>query len=213
MAAHALQPAWRWLAEQGPGPQQLSLVSLALGAALILLASGVSLYLSLGLQKPLLVSALRCAPRLGAQASRLAAPLLLTLRGRLHPLLVPVGVHGKCCAAQTSIPCTRVLWQAAGPARPRQHGQRALAPRRCVVQLMLLGYILVPIFDLDAWWLNLLYALFMLGVASVEAVSRPPAAYTVRPWLPLALLPAVDRWPVRLLVPWTAKERRPPCLT
>ena len=48
------------------------------------------------------------------------------------------------------------------------------------MQLTILGYILVPIFDLNAWWLTLLYMLFMLGVAAAEAISRPPAAYNVR---------------------------------
>ena len=56
----------------------------------------------------------------------------------------------------------------------------SLGACRCVVQLMLLGFILVPIFQLDAWWLNSIYAFgFMLSVASVEAVSRPPAYYKV----------------------------------
>ena len=70
-------------------------------------------------------------------------------------------------------------------------GQTALRSGlcRCMLQLMLLGYILVPIFDLDAWWLNLLYTLFMLGVASAEAVSRPAAAYNVR----TAVAPAWQR--------------------
>ena len=41
------------------------------------------------------------------------------------------------------------------------------------MQLSVLGYILVPIFALGRWWLTLLYCLFMLAVASAEAVSRP----------------------------------------
>lgn len=49
--------------------------------------------------------------------------------------------------------------------------------RRCFAQLSLLGYILVPIFTANRWWLTLLYALFMLGVAAVEAVSRPTQTY------------------------------------
>ena len=40
------------------------------------------------------------------------------------------------------------------------------------MQLTILGYILVPIFDLNAWWLNILYMLFMLGVAAAEAISQ-----------------------------------------
>ena len=50
-------------------------------------------------------------------------------------------------------------------------------PRRCIAQLSVLGYILVPIFLANRWWITLLYALFMLGVAAVEAVSRPAQSY------------------------------------
>jgi hypothetical protein len=45
------------------------------------------------------------------------------------------------------------------------------------VQLSVLGYILVPIFRLNRWWLTLAYSLFMVVVAAVEAVSRPALAY------------------------------------
>jgi putative ABC transport system permease protein len=48
---------------------------------------------------------------------------------------------------------------------------------RCFAQLSLLGYILVPIFLANRWWLTLLYTLFMLVVAAVEAVSRPTQTY------------------------------------
>lgn len=48
---------------------------------------------------------------------------------------------------------------------------------RCFAQLSVLGYILVPIFAANRWWLTLLYALFMLAVAAVEAVSRPAQTY------------------------------------
>lgn len=50
-------------------------------------------------------------------------------------------------------------------------------PRRCIVQLSILGYILVPIFLANRWWLTLLYSLFMLAVAAIEAVSRPAQTY------------------------------------
>jgi putative ABC transport system permease protein len=40
-----------------------------------------------------------------------------------------------------------------------------------------LGYILLPIFTFNRWWLTLLYTLFMLVVAAVEAVSRPTQTY------------------------------------
>lgn len=46
------------------------------------------------------------------------------------------------------------------------------------MQLSLLGYILVPIFVANRWWLTLLYTLFMLGVAAIEAVSRPAQNYS-----------------------------------
>ena len=43
----------------------------------------------------------------------------------------------------------------------------------------MIGYILAPIFSLDSWWLVILYATVMMGVASLEAVSRPAASYKV----------------------------------
>ena len=48
-----------------------------------------------------------------------------------------------------------------------------------VVQLSLLGHVLVPIFTYDRWWLVLLYAAFMLVVASLEAVQRPGYTFQV----------------------------------
>ena len=50
---------------------------------------------------------------------------------------------------------------------------------RCTIQLTILGYILVPIFSYDRWWLVLLYAGFMITIAGAEAVSRPSAVYHV----------------------------------
>ena len=50
---------------------------------------------------------------------------------------------------------------------------------RCTIQLTILGYILVPIFTYDKWWLVMLYAMFMITVAGAEAISRPSAAYKV----------------------------------
>lgn len=50
---------------------------------------------------------------------------------------------------------------------------------RCIVQLTLLGYILVPIFTYNQWWLVLLYASFMLYVGCLEASQRPAYSYTV----------------------------------
>jgi len=50
---------------------------------------------------------------------------------------------------------------------------------RCIIQLTLLGYILVPIFTYNQWWLVLLYASFMLYVGCLEASQRPAYSYTV----------------------------------
>lgn len=57
------------------------------------------------------------------------------------------------------------------------HGKLAVAAIRCILQLSVLGFILVPIFNIDQPWLTGLYALFMLTVAAIEAVSRPTASY------------------------------------
>ena len=50
---------------------------------------------------------------------------------------------------------------------------------RCVVQLTVLGYILVPIFTYELWYLVVAYAFFMLLIGSWEASSRPAYTYTV----------------------------------
>ena len=55
------------------------------------------------------------------------------------------------------------------------------APCRCIIQLTVVGYILAPIFSLNAWWLVILYASVMMGIASLEAVSRPAASYKASP--------------------------------
>lgn len=55
---------------------------------------------------------------------------------------------------------------------------------RCIVQLTVLGYILVPIFTSQLLWPVLLYASFMLLVGSMEASSRPSYGYKVLPFLP-----------------------------
>ena len=82
-AAAVAQPGWRWLAEQSTsGLVQLSLISLLLAAALILLASGVSIYLSLGLQKALGISALRqAASALQCRHLRALVPAFRRTRG------------------------------------------------------------------------------------------------------------------------------------
>lgn len=56
-----------------------------------------------------------------------------------------------------------------------------------MVQLTVLGYILVPIFTYNLWWLVVLYAFFMLFVGCLEAVQRPAYTYKV-PCFPTWLL-------------------------
>lgn len=51
---------------------------------------------------------------------------------------------------------------------------------RMVLQLLALGYLLVPIFRTSHCWLVLLFMAFMLGVATLEAVQRPASSYPVR---------------------------------
>ena len=53
----------------------------------------------------------------------------------------------------------------------------AIASIRCAAQLCLLGFILVPIFVANKWWLTGVYTMIMLLVAAAEAVSRPAQAY------------------------------------
>lgn len=51
---------------------------------------------------------------------------------------------------------------------------------RCVVQLSVLGWILLPIFKNNTWYVVMGYASFMLLVAAAEAAARPSYAYKVR---------------------------------
>ena len=57
------------------------------------------------------------------------------------------------------------------------HRKLVVGVARCVVQLSALGYILVPIFVANRWWLSACYASVMCLVAAAEAVSRPAHAY------------------------------------
>ena len=57
------------------------------------------------------------------------------------------------------------------------HGKLAIAVVRCATQLSILGFILVPIFVSNTWYLTVIYTLVMLMVAAAEAVSRPAQAY------------------------------------
>ncbi len=61
----------------------------------------------------------------------------------------------------------------------RRQKRKCLHHGRCIIQLTLLGYILVPIFTYNQWWLVLLYACFMLYVGCLEAAQRPAYCYTV----------------------------------
>ena len=70
--------------------------------------------------------------------------------------------------------------------RPRPHASELspCAVLRCVVQLSILGFVLVPIFTFNRWELNLAYACLMLAVGAYEAVSRPAYSYTVSDCIP-----------------------------
>lgn len=57
------------------------------------------------------------------------------------------------------------------------HWQLIIGSIRCVVQLTVLGYILVPIFKYDYWWLVVGYSLIMLLVGAIEANGRPAYHY------------------------------------
>lgn len=57
-------------------------------------------------------------------------------------------------------------------------GKMAIATLRCTIQLSVLGWILVPIFMSNSFWLTISYACFMLFVASAEAVARPSHSYS-----------------------------------
>ena len=73
--------------------------------------------------------------------------------------------------------------------------QTLCAAARCVVQLTILGYVLVPIFTFNRAELSLAYACVMLAVGAYEAVSRPAFSYTVRP-PPSGKGPTVDLPPL-----------------
>jgi putative ABC transport system permease protein len=58
------------------------------------------------------------------------------------------------------------------------HTKLFVAAIRCIAQLLLLGLILVPIFNINRWWLTAVYCSIMLAIAAAEAVSRAPIAYS-----------------------------------
>jgi putative ABC transport system permease protein len=57
------------------------------------------------------------------------------------------------------------------------HAKLAVGALRCIGQLSALGFLLVPIFVANKWWVTATYATAMCLVASAEAVSRPARAY------------------------------------
>jgi len=61
---------------------------------------------------------------------------------------------------------------------PRTLQLHPMRARRCVVQLTVLGFILVPIFTYNLWWLVIGYSLIMALVGAYESISRP--AYTFK---------------------------------
>lgn len=69
-----------------------------------------------------------------------------------------------------------------GHARQRPVLMLVSAPalRRCVVQLSVLGYILVPIFVSHRWYVVVAYAFVMALVGAYEASSRPAYKFRVR---------------------------------
>lgn len=71
------------------------------------------------------------------------------------------------------------------------HGQLAIGGLRCIVQLSILGYILKPIFDLNNWWLVILYCCFMVWLSALEAVGRPSYTYRGMFYLMLVIIGAV----------------------
>jgi putative ABC transport system permease protein len=58
-------------------------------------------------------------------------------------------------------------------------GQLLLAAFRCILQLSVLGYILVPIFNYGQIWPVMAYVTFMIFVSAIEAVGRPSRRYNV----------------------------------
>lgn len=96
----------------------------------------------------------------GGRGDDPAGPVAISLLGLFLGALV-IGVNGLIS-----------VWLHLG-----LHGKLAVATVRCFAQLSILGYILVPIFTANRWWVTLLYSLFMLSVAAIEAVSRPALTY------------------------------------
>ncbi|MEW5314616.1 MAG: hypothetical protein WDW38_006095 [Sanguina aurantia] len=57
------------------------------------------------------------------------------------------------------------------------HWQITIAAGRCILQLTVLGYLLVPVLSYGAIWLVLLFGAAMMFVSAMEAVSRPAWTY------------------------------------
>lgn len=72
--------------------------------------------------------------------------------------------------------------------------QLLIAGVRCVAQLSLLGYILVPIFQYNQAWMVAAYATFMLLVSAAEAIARPTFGFKVCVGGEGEMVKGRDRW-------------------
>ena len=61
--------------------------------------------------------------------------------------------------------------------RLQLHNKILIGVVRAAGQLSFLGWILVPIFTSNIWWMTLAYCILMVLVAAAEAVSRPQYTY------------------------------------
>jgi len=61
--------------------------------------------------------------------------------------------------------------------RLQLHNKILIGVVRATGQLSFLGWILVPIFTSNIWWMTLAYCILMVLVAAAEAVSRPQYTY------------------------------------
>ena len=60
------------------------------------------------------------------------------------------------------------------------HVSLHIAALRASVQVLLLGFLLVPVLGYPHWWVMLAACAAMLALASAEAASRPRHAYQAR---------------------------------
>lgn len=146
-------------------PEHISPAQVTLGAAAILVNACISISMQLGIEWQLSIAAVRFA------ASVADEEILYPLFGLDFGYLDTGTSCGKC-----SLKCIEELnmvWAEKGGNLPH-------VSHRCVVQLSVLGYILLPIFSYNFWWLVIAYGFFMLLVGSWEATSKPTQTYKVR---------------------------------